>query len=137
MADIDDIVTDVEAQPTTRDAVGRLVTRLGNAYVEAIEEDTDGGMGFAQAAQRRAGDLTDAVIRVAEKPTGVEPGHAAPPVTAGAGYAQADQAFEQAKPEGQETSEAQETSEGDEGEGAPQSGFEGGYSPGSEGPTST
>lgn len=132
MADIDDIVTDVEAQPTTRDAVGRLVTRLGNAYVEAIEEDTDGGMGFAQAAQRRAGDLTDAVIRVAEKPTGVEPG--SPQVSRGGAYAQADQAFEHTQSEGQNTSQAQDTSEGDdEGEGAPQSGFEGGYSPG-EGP---
>jgi hypothetical protein len=73
MVSLDDIVTDVEAQPTTRNAAGRLVDRLAAAYLEAITKHADGGRSFAVAVASRSMDLCDAVIRVAEKPTGIDP----------------------------------------------------------------
>lgn len=101
MASIDDIVTDVENQPSTREAVGRLLSRLGDAYVQAINEDDDGGRGFAEALRERGSELCDAVIRIAERPSGVDQpsagdqpsGHLPGGGQSASGYAQADEAF--------------------------------------------
>lgn len=70
MASIDDIVRDVEAQPSTRHAVERLVERLSGAVSEAVEGDT--ASEFASELRDQRGDLVEAVVRVAEKPTGFE-----------------------------------------------------------------
>ena len=69
--DVEEIVADVEDQPTTRDAVGVLVARLAEGYREAILGDYDGGLAFAQAVAKRSVDLCDAVIRIGETPSGM------------------------------------------------------------------
>lgn len=68
--DVEEIVADVEDQPTTRRAVGVLVDRLAQGYLQAIA-GPDGGAAFAETVAARSMDLCDAVIRIGETPSGM------------------------------------------------------------------
>src|SRR3982751_5330749 len=94
---VDQIIEDVEDQPDTRRAVARLIDHLAGAL------PADGGADLAIEVLDRTGDLTDAVLRIAEQPTGAgqqssegQPeaqGMGAPGAPRAMGYAQADAAL--------------------------------------------
>lgn len=92
---VDQIVADVEDQPDTRRAVARLIDHLAGAL------PADGGADLAIEVLDRTGDLTDAVLRIAEQPSdherqaseGQPEAQGAGAGATGPGYAQADAAL--------------------------------------------